>query len=112
MNGGAPKPSALLEELQRMADLLPKMQDEEMPKSVFRAGAPGNEGQIGRAWSVRLEGIGCWPINSEQRGREVPRPIVARCINARWRYCHKEHECQWMRQVSLRCKPRQRTWYL
>ena len=30
MNGGAPKPSSLLEELQRIGGLLSKMQSEEM----------------------------------------------------------------------------------
>ena len=35
MNGGAPKPSTLMEELQRMAEVLSKMNEEEMQKVSF-----------------------------------------------------------------------------
>ena len=68
MNGGAPKPSALAGELQRITELLSEQKEEEK-QNVSRVAASGSEVQVGIAWSVRLEGLGIWPISSEQRGR-------------------------------------------
>ena len=69
MNGGAPKLPALAVELQRITGLLSLMKEEEKPKSrAFRVTA-GDDVQVEGAWSLRLEGVGGWPIHHEQRGR-------------------------------------------
>ena len=70
MNGGAPKAAALADELQRITELLSKLQQEEK-EGVSRVAASGAQDQVASAWSVRLEGIASWPISSEQRGGEL-----------------------------------------